>query len=141
MKKIGATILSLSILIMPMMVYGAGLIPCGDIKNADGVITNPCGFYDLIKLANSIIKFLMYDIAIPLATLGFMYVGANFILNQNKEGARSEAKESFLNMAKGFGMILGAYVLIKTVLVAFLACDVASFVKTMLDIGDVTGCS
>lgn len=108
-KKISATVLSLALL-LPVGSYAAGLIPCD---------TN-CTFNDLIILANNIIKFLMYDVAVPLAALGFMWAGANLVLNQNKEGAWSDAKERFTDMAKGFGIILGAYLVIKLVIYAFL---------------------
>lgn len=109
-KKISATALSLALLSLPAVSYAAGLIPCD---------TN-CTFNDLIILANNIIKFLMYDVAVPLAALGFMWAGANLVLNQNKEGAWSDAKERFTDMAKGFGIILGAYLVIKLVIYAFL---------------------
>lgn len=121
-KKISTAILSLAIFVLPVAVYGASLIPCGD-NVINGVVTNPCGFNDIITLANRVIHFLMIDVAVPLAAIGFMFSGAKLVLNQDKEGAWSEAKESFWNILMGFGIMLGAYVLIKVILLAFLNTD------------------
>lgn len=128
-QKIGATILSLAVLMLPMMAYGSGLIPCGDpVGDPVGSIAvppsdHPCGFEDLLVLTNNIIHFLMFDVAIPLAALGFMYAGARLVLFQEKEGEWAKAKEIFGDMALGFAYMLGGYLLIKTVIYAFLNTD------------------
>lgn len=127
-QKAGAFILSLSILFMPMAVYGASLIPCGQPAGTPDIVvnktsfqtTNPCGFNDLIILANVIVSFLMYDIAVPLMAIAFMYTGARFILFQNKEEEREGAKKRAMDVLTGFGIMLGAYVLIKTILYQFI---------------------
>ncbi len=123
MKKTFASVLYFSVLVsflLPMYVSAQVGIPC------DGP---DCGFDDLIVLANNIIKFLMFSVAVPLAAIGFMWVGGNLIINQDKEGAWSKAKGSFWDIAMGFGIMLVAYVLIKTVLFAFLTEESASFVQ------------
>lgn len=79
-----------------------------------------CTFDHLIILINNIIKFLMFSVAVPLAALGLMWRGGVLVINQDKESAWSEAKEGFWDIGKGFMIMLGAYVLIKTVLFAFL---------------------
>lgn len=132
-KKTIATLFSLAVFILPTIVYGANLIPCGNVK-VDNVVTDMCTFDDLIRLANSIIRFLMYDVAVPLAALGFMYSGARLVLFQKKEGEWTSAKERFWDVAMGFGYMLGAYVLIKTVLFWFLSNDQIDFMKFMLDV-------
>lgn len=140
-KRIITSAISLLVIIlMPLFVYSALGIPCGVDINGDGVVKNmpgvteECGFTDLIALSNNIIHFLIYDIAIPLTTLGFVWVGGNLILNQNKEGAWTEAKESFWSIGKGFAIILGSYVLIKFVLYQFLTTEQVNFMSFMLDL-------
>ena len=141
-QKIGVAVLSLAFFIVPTMALGASLIPCGQragsapitVGGASYPTTNECGFSDLIILANIIIKFLMIDVAVPLAALGFMWVGGNLIVNQNKEGAWTEAKESFGNIGIGFGIMLGAFVLLKLVLFTFLSTEQINFMKFMLDV-------
>ena len=119
MKKILVSVLSLSALVslfFPMYISAQVGIPCGDIAGGQ----KECGFDDLIILTNNVIKFLMYSVAVPLAALGFMWIGGNLVLNQDKEGARNTAKEGFTNIGKGFLLMLGAYVLVKLVIYAFL---------------------
>lgn len=130
-KKLEAMTISFAIVALPMIAYGAGLIPCGDIVDANNIVTNPCTFDHLITLTNNIIKFLMFTVAVPLAALGFMWAGASLVLNQDKESAWSEAKERFTDIAKGFGIMLGAYVLIKGVIYSFLTTDQITFMQFM----------
>jgi len=99
------------IFVVPMISMAEIGIPC---EGPD------CGFNHLIILANNIIKFLMFTVAVPLAELGFMWAGAGLVLNQNKESAWSEAKERFGNIAMGFGIMLAAFILVKLILSAFL---------------------
>lgn len=124
-KKNWPAILAFALLVLPTVVYGAGLIPCGEtpyVTNSDPLTTatHPCKFNDLLVMANKIIHFLMIDVAVPLAALGFMYTGARLVLFPKKEGEWTAAKERFEDVAMGFGIMLGAYVLIKTILFAFL---------------------
>lgn len=108
LRKIGGAILAGGILALPLVSIGASdLIVCGGLN---------CGFYDLIKLANAIVKFLFYDIAIPLVALGIMYAGARLIIFQNKEKEKTAAKEMLTNIGYGFALMLGTFVLIKFVL-------------------------
>lgn len=95
----------LALFLIPSVLYAQIGIPC------DGP---DCTFDSLIQLVNNIIKFLMYGVAIPLAALGFMFVGAKMVLSPNKESAKTEAKESFGNIIKGFLIMLSSYLLIKT---------------------------
>lgn len=127
-QKTAMVIISLALFVLPTIVYGASLIPCGQPAGTANIIvngtsfptTNPCGFDDIILLFNTIIHFLMYDVAVPLLALGFMYSGGRLILFQNKSAEWDKAIESFGNMAMGFGIILGAFVLIKFILSQFL---------------------
>jgi hypothetical protein len=121
-KKIGAMMLAGVLFILPAIGLAQISIPC------DGP---DCGFNDLIILANNIVKFLVFTVAVPLAALGFMWAGAGLVLNQNKEGAWSEAKERFGNIGMGFGIILAAFLLVKMVLYAFLNTD-AGFTAFLL---------
>lgn len=141
-QKTRVTVLSLAVLIVPTMAFGASLIPCGQPANTPNIIvggvsyptTNECGFNDLIILANAIISFLMYDVAVPLAALGIMWAGGKLVVSQNKESAWSEARGSFGDIGMGFLIMLGAFVLIKLVLFTFLSNDQIEFMKFMLNL-------
>jgi hypothetical protein len=124
-QKIRVAILFIAIFALPIVSMAQVGIPC------EGTAADPCEFNDLIVLANNIIKFLMFTVAVPLAALGFMWAGASLVLNQEKEKAWSEAKERFENIAIGFGIILGAYVLIKGVIYSFLTAEQITFMQFM----------
>jgi len=139
-KKNAAMILAFAVLIVPIMAYSASLIPCGQPAGTPDIIvggatyqtTNECGFNDLIVLANTIVEFLMYSVSVPLAALGFVYAGARLVLFQDKEGEWTAAKSRFGDIALGFGIMIGAYVVIKTILFAFLTTEQANFMQFML---------
>lgn len=126
-QRTGAAVLSFAVLVVPMIAGAQSLIPCG------GKGQDPCEFKHLIILANKIISFLMYSVAVPLAALGFMWAGGNLVLNQNKEGAWNDAKSSFGDIGMGFGIMLGAFVLIKFILFAFLSDEQATFVNFIIE--------
>ncbi len=113
-KKIIASFLSFSVLAIPFVASAQVVAPCNGPD---------CGFDDLITLGNNIVSFLMIDVAVPLAALGFMFMGAKLVLFSNKETAKTEAKEGLWNIAIGFAIMLGSYVLIKVILYSFLNTD------------------
>ena len=115
-----------ALLAIPTFVMSAGLVPCGS-----GGGEPECDFNQLVVMTNNIIKFLLFSVAIPLAALGFMIAGAMLVLNQNKEGAWTEARGRFESIGMGFFIILGSFLLVKLVLFAFLNTD-AGFTSFLL---------
>lgn len=103
------------ILLLPIIASAAGLVPCG----GDGEPL--CDFNQLMTMVNKIIHFLFYDVAIPLTAISFMYIGGRLVLYQDKAGEWKKAKDAFENIGMGFGIMIGAFVLIKFVLSQFLA--------------------
>ena len=131
MKKNIISFLTLVIFTLPVVVYGASLIPCGQpagtpdiiVNGASYTTTNPCGFNDLMILANIIVHFLVYDVVVPLVAIVFMAVGANYVINLDKESARSDAKKRLELVGIGIFWILASFVLVKVILYAFLKTD------------------
>lgn len=117
-RKITAGMLTGVVFIIPVIGLAQVGIPCNGPD---------CDFNSLITLANNVIKFLVFTVSVPLAALGFMVVGAKLVLNQNKEGAWSEAKQSFEYIGIGFGIILAAFLLIKFILSVFLNVGYTAF--------------
>ncbi len=134
-QKISAAVLAGFIIGLPFAAGAGGLVPCGDsaglVGGVDVPAQPPCDFNFLIVMANSIIKFLLYGIAIPLTAIGFMVVGARLVLNTNKDTAWTQAKDSFEDIGIGFFIILGAYVLIKVVLFQFVTAEQATFMQSL----------
>lgn len=127
--------MSIIIFAIPVFVWAQVGIPCGVDINGDNIIKNmpgvkeECDFDSLIQLANNIIKFLMFSVAVPLAALGFMFVGAKMVMSPNKESAKTDAKQSLEFIAIGFLIMLAAYILIKTFLFALLSKEQVAFMQ------------
>lgn len=125
-QKISAFVLSIAIFSVPMAAIAASGLLSGVCPNAPD-----CTFNDILLLVNSVVKFLFYSVSIPLAALGFMWAGGNLILSQNKTSAWNDAKGRFTDIGMGFLIMLGSYVLIKTVLYMFLSAEQQTFMQFM----------
>lgn len=105
--------LVLGILTVPFYVQAAGLVPCG------GTNEPTCGFAHLIELINKVVHTILFDIAVPLAALGFAVIGAMLIAQRDKPKAWAEARGRFESIGIGFLVIMAAFVLIKFILFTF----------------------
>ncbi len=86
-----------------------GLIQCKDFSK-------PCTLKDALDTAYQITKFLMKDLAIPLAALSFMAAGILMLTAGGNTARRDQAKAIFTNTAIGFAVILAAYLIVDTLL-------------------------
>ena len=114
LRFITTQVLVLATLFLPIYIaQAAGLVSCG------GTNEPTCGFAQLIELVNTVVHAILFDIAVPLAALGFAVVGVLLIAQQDKAKARSEAKSRFESIGIGFFWIMAAFVLIKFILFTF----------------------
>lgn len=132
-QKLFTHALAMTILLAPILAYGADNPPDSGFIVCNGP---DCNFGHLILLVNKIISFLMYKVAVPLAAIGFVFVGARLVFNQDKDSAWSEARSSFTDIAKGFALIIIAFTLVKFVLYQFLSEEYKTFIDIFLDIKD-----
>lgn len=117
-QKNSVTVLSGLVFAIPVFAMAQiGLPDCGA----------ECGFNDLMALVNRIIQFIVFQVSVPLAALGFMWLGVQVLLHPNEAAAKSKAKEIAGNIAMGFGIILAAFLIIKFVLYQFISEDYRSF--------------
>lgn len=113
-----------------------GLVQCGraviyldkegkpTTKDAPGAVTvadpeDACNFEDLVYLVNNIINWILVYLAIPIAGIMFAYAGFKLIAGGGNSGARTKAKEIFLNAAIGLTLAFVAYLIVKFVLKTF----------------------
>lgn len=85
----------------------AGLVPCVD----------DCKFENLFDLAQNVINFLIF-LAVPIATIAIVYAGILYVWSAANEKKRGEAKTILTDAAVGLILILGAYLIISTILKA-----------------------
>lgn len=118
MKKILLTIFSLMVLIFPAVSSAAdyGLIPC------DGNVGDPCTFEDVVLLVDNVIDFLIFTLAIPIATLIMMYAGWILITKGASPDAIKKAKGMLWNSLIGLAIALAAWLIVEFVLES-LGCD------------------
>jgi hypothetical protein len=115
------TIFTFLILVTPSLVLGAdnvtqdgiytggGLIPCG--QTAD----NPCNSCHLVILANTIVKWVIGITFLIFAGMG-VYTGVRMVTSGGNAHAKEDAKEMFTNLIIGLLIILGAWLMIDTLL-------------------------
>jgi hypothetical protein len=83
-----------------------GLVPC----------VNNCEFNDLLKLINTVVKFVFVGLALPLAAIMFAYAGFELLTSGGSTEKKSKAKNIFIHVAIGLIVAAAAFLVIETVL-------------------------
>lgn len=101
------------ILVIPLFSFAqnTNLIVCEGPDN--------CTFDKLIELGVNFINFLIY-LAIPLSAISFVWAGAILLTSGGKESARDKAKTIMTKTGIGLIIVLAAWLIVKTVLLALL---------------------
>ncbi len=94
----------------PPSTGGGGLVPC---DNSSG---NLCDFNALMKLVNTVIKFILYDMVIPIAAIMFVYAGFELVTSGGSTEKRGIAKKVFTNAVIGLIIAVAAFLIIRTIL-------------------------
>jgi hypothetical protein len=103
-------ILLLSILTPFFYAYSAGIVP----SCKDGI----CGFSDLMLLVNNVIKFLLFNIATPLAGIAICYSGWLYLSSGGSSENVTKAKKILTNVVIGYVIGLAAWLIVKSIVVA-----------------------
>ncbi|MCK4918577.1 MAG: hypothetical protein KAS02_02225 [Candidatus Pacebacteria bacterium] len=109
----------LGIILIPSFVkadwiLGSQLVPCNPTIGEDGTMTK-CGFGDLVQLANNLIDFIIY-ISVSVSAIMFAYAGFLYITSSTS-GNIEKAHSIFKSVGIGLIFILGAWLIVKAVLV------------------------
>jgi hypothetical protein len=98
-------------LIIPSLSLAAGLVPC------DNSSAHPCDFNALMALINTVVKFILFDMAIPIAAIMFAYAGFLMVTAGGEAaGARTKAKSIFTNAIFGLVLAVAAWLIVNTIL-------------------------
>jgi hypothetical protein len=91
-----------------------------NIKPATGSLVtcvNDCGWSKLIDMVNRVIKFILFDMVLPIAAIMFTYAGFLLVTAGGEAAhARAKAKEIFTNAVIGLVIAVAAYLIIQTIL-------------------------
>lgn len=100
-------------------VHGAtSLIPCNNMTTApDGTVTpaGTCDFTALMTLIDTVIKFLLFKMVIPIAAILFAYTGFSMVTAPGAE-AKTKAKNTFSSVVIGLIIAIAGYLIVKTLL-------------------------
>lgn len=117
-----------------LVTNAAGLVPeCNtkfvaatqDVKDQAGNVTtkgvkahydDPCNFDRLIDLINTVINFLLFEIATPLAALILCYIGFLMITSGGSSEKVTKVKHIVSNFLIGYVVALAAWIIINTIL-------------------------
>lgn len=98
-----------------------GLLPLcnvGEIDPVSGDYLNPCGLDALIAMVNKLINFIIIQLGIPFFSVLFTYAGILYLTSGANPDHKNKAKKILTNSLIGFGIVLGSWLVIKTILVA-----------------------
>lgn len=115
-KKFIISLLVFLILILPAISFAAGLVPCDNTPGTDGKIAQPCDFNALMNLVNTVIKFILFGMVIPIAAIMFVYAGALLVTSGGGTNARTKAKSVFTSAVIGFIVAVAAWLIVRTIL-------------------------
>lgn len=107
-----------------------GLVQCGFGQSYD------CDFNALLETIDRVLKFLLYIIVLPLAAILFAVAGIKLVIarEKGKEAAMSDAKTLFGNVVIGLALALGAWIIVKFVLVILGYTDASGVLTQILGI-------
>ena len=107
--------LSLPTFVRAMYNPSESLIPCNP-KWVNNAWVNNCDFNALITGAGNLIDFALY-LAAPIATAMFAYAGFLYLSAQGDPGKIKTAHKIFKDIAIGLFFVLGAWLIVKAVLI------------------------
>lgn len=136
MKALRSLILSIGLsFLLPVVAMAEnpnGFVPCGNPGQA------PCTAQDIVTLVNTIINFLVFQVAIAIAVVIVAWAGVLYIFYPYKPGNVEQAKKMFQSAIIGFGIVLGAYLIVKFIIVGLVgpnpSNDNASLVSDLMKI-------
>ncbi|MDP3661453.1 MAG: hypothetical protein Q8R17_01195 [bacterium] len=123
----------LFLIMIPIFAHAAPIVPCGtetqkvtDATGTHEVISNPCEFRHFIIGINNVINFLIM-IGGSIAAIVFAIAGFLVLTAGPDESKVTRAKGMFWAVLQGFAWMLGAWILVKMVLVGLGVPDAFSF--------------
>lgn len=86
------------------------LVPC------DNSTAQPCNFNALMNMVNTIIHFILFDLALPITAIMFAFAGFELVTSGGSTEKRGTAKKVFTNAVVGFIIAMAGYLIIETIL-------------------------
>lgn len=98
-------------------ILAAGLVACNNTPDANGAIAQPCDFNAFMGLINTVIHFVLFDLAIPICAIMFFYAGFLLITAGGESAhAKTKAKNIFTNALIGLVLSAAAWLIVRILL-------------------------
>jgi len=104
--KIVIPVLMFMILIMPVISSAAGLVACKD----------NCGWNELMTLVNTVINFVLFTLALPIAAIMFAVAGIMLLTSGGDPSKKTKAKDLFLGVVIGLVVAAAAWLIVHIIL-------------------------
>lgn len=112
------TLLAIIVLFFNLMPVQAGLVPCGASKD-DPATSNineskPCRFCDVFVLFDKVVRFVLFNLLLPVAVFMTVIAGVMFFTAAGDPGQISKATGILKSVVWGLIIIFGAWLLVNT---------------------------
>ena len=97
-------------LAIPVFSFAAGLVPCGNTGQP------ACDFNGFMTLINTVIRFILFDLVVPIAAIMFFYAGFLMVTSGGSAESKTKAKGIFTNAVFGLVIAVAAWLIIRTLL-------------------------
>ena len=110
----------LSVFMVPTTSH-ALLVPCGVAQDTATLAghpeyTQPCEFRHFMDLINVVIRFILFNLSVPIAAIMFFYAGLLMVTSGGSTESKSKATKIFTNTAIGLIIVAGAWLVVRTLL-------------------------
>lgn len=95
---------------------GDSIVPCGNIKDANGNVVNPCTKCELLHLVRHVIDFLTIAATPILATFFFVVAGVFLMMGGANPGMLSTGKRIFKDTFIGLVIVMMAWLITNTII-------------------------
>lgn len=113
-RKIVINLISIFLISFPFIALAKGLVPDCGVFNGDSI--EKCDFDDLMTLFNTLINYLLFVIATPLAALIIVYAGVLYLFDGGNSSQVKKAKQILINVVFGYVIALSAWLIVKMIL-------------------------
>ncbi len=102
---------------LALLIFGSAPVLALAADSAFGLVgCDTCTFENFLELIYTLLRFLIFTIAIPAAVLAVMVAGLQMVWAQDNAGAWTKAKENLTHIVWGFALIIIAGLLVLTIL-------------------------
>lgn len=102
----------------PAYVSAVPLVSCGktDFTTNPPSVPDPCTTCDFFTLADTIIKFLLFSVAMPLAVIALLWGGFLLMTSGDNESKRTEGKRYITYAVIGIVVAFAGWIIVDTIL-------------------------